>query len=602
MDIVLDSLAGTSGDEEIENREEKEAVVKQFVANHPSPNTVEGAVNLSSRDISEDYNVKNGVRTAVEQSDSVPAGTQVATQILLLELTKEQRYILRRWMVAEQSYYNMCVMSARIAFGSSDVGAFKHVDPRIDTLALAWTQIQNLRIPDDYLLCQYCPDYDGMDVQLQELEEPLEKRRDGLNQQNLANWILVRNEQAREADGTLGVPSNSLYMAIKDFFTARKAAFTNLQRGNIETFYFNTRNRHRNTSRVLHVAQGSISFPEMKSESTVNDVTLFPTKVTQFVESHNAPDYMNLKDVNLKTKVHMCGFTGDRSVAHQLVDSHNKNVVGWNPPGNCLIVDRLHGNRSWMELHVPVVYKTKEIAAHDASSLARSCALDPGQITFQTVWNAIYGVEKFGDGFSTEVLEPLQKQYSVLQEKLSEIVSQLETEKQRLGFNQANGRQRKGRMFQKIRDLNTKKFRTKRAMRRLRRKMEAKVDDLHYKTIHQLFSKYDTVFIPPFDGMKNARKVGEDGRTRKISKQTARRMISLRHAKFRERLLFVAERLGKTVIVCSEYCSTRTCSKCGYQQLGIRGRDWTCSKCNEYHDRDGGAARTIWVMNVSHCF
>ena len=145
-----------------------------------------------------------------------------------------------------------------------------------------------------------------------------------------------------------------------------------------------------------------------------------------------------------------------------------------------------------------------------------------------------------------------------------------------------------------------KKRRLKRALHRQNGKIRNLVDEIHWQTASYLCKNYDLILLPEFGSQKMVRKRNERGLwSRKISKNTSRRMMMLSHYKFRSRLLQKAGEYGRKVNIVSEAFTSKTCSSCGYinRQLGS-SKTFSCSSCLGCFDRDLNAAKNILLRNI----
>ena len=114
------------------------------------------------------------------------------------------------------------------------------------------------------------------------------------------------------------------------------------------------------------------------------------------------------------------------------------------------------------------------------------------------------------------------------------------------------------------------------------------VDELHYQGIAWLVKTYRVTLLPIFGASRMVR-------GRRLRKVTKRSMLNGPHFKFRQRLLHKAElTAGRTVILCDEPFSSKTCGACGHIHDNLGGRKvFKDPKCNFKADGDAAAARNI---------
>ena len=187
-----------------------------------------------------------------------------------------------------------------------------------------------------------------------------------------------------------------------------------------------------------------------------------------------------------------------------------------------------------------------------------ACALDPGTHTFNTYWSpsscgkiaAEGGVEIFG---------------------LCRRIDRLLSKKSGL--------------------TGKKKSNLSRAIRKTRTVLTNKVDDLHWKSASFLCENYDNVFLPSFEtkGMSAKKK-------RKITSKTARKMLTLSHFKFQQRLVSKAMEKSVSILMLDEPYTSQLCSGCFTlnKKLKLCERTYDCNNCKIRIDRDYNGARNIY--------
>lgn len=121
------------------------------------------------------------------------------------------------------------------------------------------------------------------------------------------------------------------------------------------------------------------------------------------------------------------------------------------------------------------------------------------------------------------------------------------------------------------------------------------IKDMHQKLSAWLSTHYREVLLPTFETSAMVAR----GPRRRISKATARLMMSQAHYKFGTLLQHqMATRQGRVVLVGEQYTS-KTCSACGHmnETLG-RQTVFRCATCGLVADRDVNAARNILHKNM----
>lgn len=131
-----------------------------------------------------------------------------------------------------------------------------------------------------------------------------------------------------------------------------------------------------------------------------------------------------------------------------------------------------------------------------------------------------------------------------------------------------------------------------RAIRRARDVLSNKIDDLHWKSASFLCENYDNVFLPSFEtkGMSEKKK-------RKITSKTARKMLTLSHFKFQQRLISKAQEKSVSILMLDEPYTSQLCSGCLTlnKKLKLSERTYDCKNCRIKIDRDYNGARNIYL-------
>jgi len=129
----------------------------------------------------------------------------------------------------------------------------------------------------------------------------------------------------------------------------------------------------------------------------------------------------------------------------------------------------------------------------------------------------------------------------------------------------------------------------------LRTKIKNIVNDLHWKTANYLCQTFRHILLPSFEVSNMVRKDLPE-KARVIGSKAVRKMLSLSHYAFKQKLLYMADVMGCRVDIVNEAYTTCTCGNCGYKNKDIGGNKiFSCSKCHFTMDRDYNGARNIML-------
>jgi putative transposase len=194
-------------------------------------------------------------------------------------------------------------------------------------------------------------------------------------------------------------------------------------------------------------------------------------------------------------------------------------------------------------------------------------ALDPGVRTFQTIYSSEGIAGKLGDGICDKLTS-----LGLKEDHLKSVLSNIKVKSK----TKSNIRKRCSLLRTKIKNI---------------------VNDLHWKTAHYLCSTFKRIYIPTFE-VSNMVCKGIPERARKINSKAVRKMISLSHYAFKEKLLYMAQTKHVQVEIVSEAYTSKTCGGCGYIKNNLGGaKVYKCDQCPFELDRDYNGARNILLRN-----
>jgi putative transposase len=127
------------------------------------------------------------------------------------------------------------------------------------------------------------------------------------------------------------------------------------------------------------------------------------------------------------------------------------------------------------------------------------------------------------------------------------------------------------------------------AIRRLSAKTRNLTDELHWKTARFLCENFSVILMPTYETRQMVEK-----NNRKIRTRTVRSMLGFNNFKFRQRLQWMAKKLGKTVIDVSEAYTSKTHPQTGQIQ-NIGSAKWIKLQDGSMADRDLAGAHNILV-------
>ena len=141
-----------------------------------------------------------------------------------------------------------------------------------------------------------------------------------------------------------------------------------------------------------------------------------------------------------------------------------------------------------------------------------------------------------------------------------------------------------------------RRYRLRRAARRIRLRIRRLVDECHKRLAKWLCENYRQVLLPKFEVSRMVKR-GQ----RRLHSKTVRSMLTWSHFRFRQRLLHKAELYPSCqVILCDEAYTSKTCGQCGYIHQHLGGNKlFTCPSCGMVMDRDFNGSRNIWLRYLT---
>lgn len=129
----------------------------------------------------------------------------------------------------------------------------------------------------------------------------------------------------------------------------------------------------------------------------------------------------------------------------------------------------------------------------------------------------------------------------------------------------------------------------KRVYNRIESKMRNRIDDMHKKVSNKLFRLFDIINIGKVSINKMISNI-----TGNIREKTKRRLITLKHYKFREYLKLNSKKWNVEIREINEYMTSKTCHNCNNIKKDLKGEDkYVCKKCNIEIGRDINASINI---------
>ena len=209
-----------------------------------------------------------------------------------------------------------------------------------------------------------------------------------------------------------------------------------------------------------------------------------------------------------------------------------------------------------------------------------SVSLDPGVRTFQTYYSPEGICGKIGNKFGdiTEKLSSKIDKYKSLYTQIKDIKKKNEKKEDNKKIN-----------------VKKTKWNIKKRISLLRTKIKNKVCDLHWQSCSFLVKNFQNIIVPKFGSKNMCRK-----KKRNIVKSTVKKMLSLGHYKFIEKLKFKCKEYQRNLIIETEEYTSQTCGVCGKLNKKLGGsKTFNCPSCDIKIDRDINGARNILIKYFS---
>jgi IS605 OrfB family transposase len=129
-------------------------------------------------------------------------------------------------------------------------------------------------------------------------------------------------------------------------------------------------------------------------------------------------------------------------------------------------------------------------------------------------------------------------------------------------------------------------------IKKLRKDVANKVDELHWKTIKFITKNYKTVVIGDINVKSIVRKEGN------LSNFNKDLIHALSIYKFKQRLKYKCECMGLKFYMPDEYGTSKLCSCCGSYNDVKESKHYKCKTCKLQIDRDVNSARSIMMLKM----
>lgn len=366
----------------------------------------------------------------------------------------------------------------------------------------------------------------------------------GLKKINMkANKQLTKDEEWQSE-----IPHDIRALTFKDLATAYKSAMTNKIRGNIKQFKLTYRKK-KSIRQTFHMPSKFLELEKHKF-------------FTSFLKNKIIS---GMNETKQKKKI----IPIDSSFTFPKKEQKWINKLG-NKFENTVTVLKEYG-----KYYICTTFPAGELITKNRNEV---CSIDPGVRTFATLYSPDGIIGEIGKGTSDYILK--------LALRIDELISELNKKYMKK-------ENRKNKMSRK--KINTRRHNMRRKILKLRSKIKGIIRDLHTRTSNFLCNNFKVIAMPEFNDNNEMVKKG-----RKLKNVVVRKMLSLSHGAFREKLTEMASRRDTKIIFCKENHTSKTCGKCGklHEELGSN-KAFKCPHCSYESDRDMNGARNILLKLIT---
>lgn len=140
------------------------------------------------------------------------------------------------------------------------------------------------------------------------------------------------------------------------------------------------------------------------------------------------------------------------------------------------------------------------------------------------------------------------------------------------------------------------KFYTKYRLRKRAAIINAKVTnrmkDMQHKIAIFLVKNFQIILLPELEARSLVR-------ANRDKPAVSRAIMTSSPYQFKQIMIQKAEKYSANLILCKEYYTSVTCTKCGFANKSIAGKTFNCSRCKYKVDRDYNGARNIMLKHLS---